>query len=163
MGRIGGAAGDDDNTALVDLTRSVAMLDHYLGHLAARGAGVELDYLGVGQQRDVGVLKRWSDADDVGIRLGMDQAGVAVTGRAADALAKRRVLLVEHDAAGRMEGMEASSGQVLIELLDAGLVGDGRNTGSLGWREGRSDLRHACRVPGRAARPWYNTAPCPHS
>src|SRR5215467_13453167 len=54
----------------------------------------------------------------------MDQAGKAVAGGATDAGAVGHILLVQQDAAGRMKGMVTSPGQVVIELLDARLIGD---------------------------------------
>ena len=46
--------------------------------------------------------------------------------------------LVEHHAAGRVEGMQPSGGEVLGELRDARLVGDrGERVGSAGRRFGR--------------------------
>src|SRR5215469_1634305 len=54
----------------------------------------------------------------------MDQAGKAVAGGAADTGAVGHILLVQQDAAWGMEGMVATLGQVVIELLDARLIGD---------------------------------------
>ena len=50
----------------------------------------------------------------------MDQARVTVAPRAADALARGTVGLVEEDAARRVEGMVAAGGQGIGDFLDAG-------------------------------------------
>ncbi len=41
------------------------------------------------------MLQRWFDAQDFGVRFGLDQARESVAGVAADALARPAVLLVE--------------------------------------------------------------------
>ena len=43
--------------------------------------------MGMGQQRDVGVLQRRIDADHLSIRLGVDQTREAIAGAAADTAA----------------------------------------------------------------------------
>ncbi len=55
----------------------------------------------------------------------MHEAREAVAGGAAHAGGVRRVRLVEHDPARRVEGVQAGGGKRLGELLDARLVGDG--------------------------------------
>ena len=61
----------------------------------------------------------------LGVGLGVDQAGEAVAGRAADAMAVRSSL-VQPDPAGRVEGEVARRLEVVRELLDPRLVRDRR-------------------------------------
>ena len=84
-----------------------------------------LDDLRVRQQRDVRVLERRPHAEHLGVRLRVDEAREAVAGRTADAGAERRVRLVEHDPARRVERVVAGGREVVGELLDPRLVRDG--------------------------------------
>ena len=65
---------------------------------------------------------RGSDRDDLGIRLGVDEARETIAGRAADARAESGVPLVEQDAAGCMGRVQSKLCQVIVELLDAGFI-----------------------------------------
>ena len=58
--------------------------------------GVQRHRLGVGHQRDVGVLQRRPDPEHLGVGLGVHEAGEAVARRAANAGAVGHVALVEH-------------------------------------------------------------------
>ena len=77
LGRVRGAAGDDDDVAPIGLLLAVVLDDNF-GHGSAGRVGVELDGLRVGQQRDVGMLQRRPHADDFGVGLGVHQARKAV-------------------------------------------------------------------------------------
>ena len=66
------------------------MLNFYGSDGRAGGIGDESENAGVGEQGDVGEMHDLADAVDVGVRFGVDEAGVAVAGVAADALAGRR-------------------------------------------------------------------------
>ena len=91
----------------------------------------------VADQGDVVVADRGPYGDDVGVGLGLDQAGEAVAGRAPDAGAQLRLGLVEHDPGRRVERMQPDRPEVVEEPLDAGLVRDGRErVGSAGRRLG---------------------------
>ena len=93
--------------------------------------------VGVSQQRDVRVLERRPHGQHLGVGLGVHEAREAVAGGAADAGAVGHVGLVQHDSAGRVEGLVTRGGEVVGELLDARLVrhrreGIGRARGRLG-------------------------------
>ncbi len=121
LGRVGRAAGDDDEVAGEALGLAVP-LDDDLGDLVARLVGLELDGHRVGQQRHVRMLERRPHAEHLGVGLGVDEAGEAVAGGAAHAVAVRHVRLVQPDAARRVERVVAGGGEVVRELLDARLV-----------------------------------------
>ena len=113
-------------------------LDDDLGDGRARVVRVEPDDLRVRQQRDVRVLERGPHAEHLGVGLRVDEAREAVARRAADARAERRVRLVEHDPARRVERLVAGGREVVGELLDPRLV-----------RHGRMRIRRARRRLGR--------------
>ena len=77
-------------------------------------------------------------AEDFRVGFGMDEAGKPVAVHATHAGAERHVLLVEHDAAGRVKRMIAGPRQVVGQLLDARLV-----------RHRRKGIRRARRRLGR--------------
>src|SRR4029450_10196809 len=79
---------------------------------------------GVREQGDVRELERGLHAERVGVRLRLDEAREAVAGRAADARARGRALLVAADAERDMEGPGPVAREVLGESLDARLVAD---------------------------------------
>ena len=56
----------------------------------------------------------------------MDQARKAVAGVAADAPAALRIVLVEHQAEWQRERVMAQIHEIVVELLNARLVADGR-------------------------------------
>ena len=64
-------------------------------------------------------------AADLRVALGVEQAGKAVAGIAPDALRFARVVFVEHDAERDVEGLVPERQQIVVELLNARLVGDG--------------------------------------
>ena len=74
-------------------------------------------------------------AEHLGVGLRVDEAREAVAGRAADAGRERRVRLVEHDPARRVERPVAGCREVVGELLDPRLVRHG------GMRVGRARRR----------------------
>jgi len=80
----------------------------------------------VREQRDVRIGERRRDAADVRVGLGLHQTGEAVAGLASDAPALPAVLLVEHDPQRRVEWAVAQPREILVKLLDARLVADGR-------------------------------------
>ena len=87
--------------------------------------------MGVGHQGQVGVGRQGRvDTDGLGVGLAVDQAGEAVHPVAADAGAGvgglAVLVLVEQHAQGQMGGVQAQALQVVVELLDAGLVLDRR-------------------------------------
>ena len=94
--------------------------------------GVRLEALHVraGHEGDVVLGEDRVDADDLRVRLGVEQAREAVHPVAADAGAPvcrdagRRLLEVHPD--GQVEGVETQLLEVVAQLLDAGLVGDRR-------------------------------------
>ena len=138
LGRVRRAAGDDDDVGAVASRAAPSRSTTHLGDRGPGRVGAQRHGRGVGQQRDVGVLERGSHAQHLGVGLGVHQAREAVAGRAAHARAVGHVRLVEHHAAGRVEGVQAGRGEVVGELLDARLVRDRRErVGRAGGRFGR--------------------------
>src|ERR671923_1774304 len=87
------------------------------------------------EQGDIGMRKRWIHTDNLSVRLGVDQAGKAIAGVAADAAALVGVLFIEHDTERRMKRPQAKTGEIVTELLHARLVADRRmRIRSAGWR-----------------------------
>ena len=147
-------ADDDDDVGAVLLALAVALDDHPARPSRPSCVGLQPGDVGVGQQRHVRVPQRRLDADDLGVGLGLDEAGEAVAGGAADAGALLRRGLVEHDAdaaagtgAGRRPRGRAASCSMRGSWLTAG-YGYGA-----GGRRLESGRRRARRAPGRAARP----------
>src|SRR5438046_8044498 len=58
------------------------------------------------------------------VGLGIDQARVAVASAAADALARARVLFVQHDAQGGVKRPQPDASKIFAELLHARLMAD---------------------------------------
>ena len=100
-------------------------LDDDLGDGRALPVRLEPRDLRVRQQRDVRMLERRPHAEHLGVGLRVDEAREAVAGGAANAGAERRVRLVEHDPARRVERPVAGGREVVGELLDPWLVGHG--------------------------------------
>src|SRR5499427_9954721 len=110
-------------------------------HAAAGGLGLKTLNERIGEERDIRVLEHRLDADDLRIRLAVDQARITVESIATDAGAgvqRLAVLFVEQYAERQREWMMALSLQGIMEFLDARLVRD--------WRAG---IRSACRRFGR--------------
>src|SRR5215468_2796759 len=108
---------------------------------AAGGLGLKTLDERIGEERDVRVLENRLDADDLRIRLAVDQARITVESIATDAGAGVQwlaVLFVEQHAERQREWMMALPLQGIMEFLDARLVRD--------WRVG---IRSACRRFGR--------------
>ena len=124
-GGVGGAAGDDDDVRAVGLLAAVAV-DHDPLDRASRRVGLEALHPRVGAQRDVRVLERRAHAHDVGVGLAVRQAREAVETVAAHAAAGFGVGFVEVDPDRQMERLVAGPDEIVVELLDARLVGDGR-------------------------------------
>jgi len=61
----------------------IGAFDFDFRHRVAGGIGLQAADIGAGEQRDIGVFERRTDAENVGIGLGVDQAGKAVKGIAA--------------------------------------------------------------------------------
>ena len=122
---VGGARGHDDDVTGEALLRSVDV-DHDRGDRATGVVGLEPSHQGVANELHGVAADCGTYGDHVGVRLGVDEAREAVAGGAPDARAERRLRLVEHDAAGRVEGMESEPREVVGEPLDAGLVGHRR-------------------------------------
>jgi hypothetical protein len=88
-------------------------------------------------QGDVRALDRGPDAEHVCVGLAVGQAREAVEAVAAHAAPALGVGLVEVDADGQVERMMAGPDEVVVQLLDARLVRDGR----VGERPRRRRLR----------------------
>src|SRR6516162_11212545 len=117
-GRVNRAAGDDDDVAVIALDLAIALY-HHSGRLAAASAGFDALDIGAGQQGYIWTTQRRRDTDDMSIRLGLYEAREAVAGRATDAGAVLRVLLVEHDADRQRERVVSGARQIVRQLLDA--------------------------------------------
>src|SRR5215813_15328233 len=94
-------------------------------HAAAGGLGLQTLNERIGDERDICVLEHRLDADDLRIRLAVDQARITVESIATDAGAgvqRLAVLFVEQHAERQREWMMARSFQSIMELLDARLV-----------------------------------------
>ena len=72
------------------------------------------------------MFKGWINTDNLGVRLGVDEARKAVAGVAADAAALVGVLFIEHDTERRVKRPQAETGEIVTELLHARLVADRR-------------------------------------
>ncbi len=90
-----------------------AVLDLDGGDGGAGWIGDEAQHASVGHQGDVGQVQNLPDAVDVGVGFGVDEAGIAVAGVAADALGGEGVGFVALEAKRDGEG-------VYTELADAG-------------------------------------------
>ena len=75
---------------------------------------------------DVGQVQNLPDAVDVGVRLGVDEAGVAVAGVAANAFACFGVRFISFQAERDGEGVDAELADVRLDGGHAGFVGQGR-------------------------------------
>ena len=107
-------------------SRSPSRCDHHPGHGPSGRIGLELHHFGVDQQGDVRPVQDRTHRDDLGVGLGVHQAGVAVAPGAADTCAASPVGLVEHDPHRRREGMVTTGLEGVGDLLQAGLVADRR-------------------------------------
>ena len=112
-------------SAVVGLLRTAAR-DDDAGDAPTGGIGLQLDHLGLDEQRHVRRHQQRPHGDRLGVGLGVDHARIAVAPRAADARAAGPVGFVEEDPARRRERVVAGGGQVVGDLLDARFVGDGR-------------------------------------
>src|SRR5215472_15585798 len=124
LGAVGGPGADGHDVAGVDLAVAVAG-DDDPGDGAPGAVGLQLGHLGPCEQGDVGPAEQRPDRDDLGVGFGVGQAGVPVAPGAADAGGAGPVLLVQHDPARCVERVVAGLGQVIGDLLEPGLVGDG--------------------------------------
>ena len=105
---------------------------------------LEPDHLGVRLQRHVRVGERGPHAQHLGVGLRVHEAREPVAGRAAHAVAVRRVLLEQADPARRVERVQPRGREVVGELLDPRLVADRRE------RVGRRGRRLGRVLPARA-------------
>src|SRR5205807_7592287 len=98
------------------------------------------------EQPHIRMLERWLHADDLRVRLAVDETGEAVERAAAHAGARMTglaILFVQQDAERDGEGMAPEPPQPVGELLDAGFVTDRRVT----VRGGRGRLRRIRPAP----------------
>src|SRR6185437_9005690 len=119
------AAGDDHDIGRVMLLPAFAC--HTDGaHRVSRRVRIQLRYIGVGQQCDVGVAgERRIDADDLSIGLAIEQARKTIeeTTTHADAGGSRlAVLLIKKDAERQMKGMQSDTAEVLRKFGDLWLM-----------------------------------------
>ena len=121
LGGIGRATGDDDHVTHEPLVAAFA-LDHHLADGSTTVVRSEPHDLRVRHERDVRVLERRAHAEDLCVRLRVDETREAVARRTADARAERDVRFVEHDPARGVEGVVPGRREVVGELLDPRLV-----------------------------------------
>jgi len=113
------------------------MFDDDFADPASRSVGFEPLDIGVGHERNVGVLEGRVDGTHLRVGLRVNQAGKAVTGLAADAAAGVGIFLVEHDAERRVKRAQAQTREVVGQLLDARLMAHRRlRVGSAAFRLG---------------------------
>ena len=124
-GRVDGAAGDDDDVGAVALLAPAAV-DHDLRDRASAGVGLQAHDARVRAQGDVLALDRGPHAQHVRVGLAVGQAREAVEAVAAHAAPALGIALVEVDADRQVERVMAGLDEVVVELLDARLVRDGR-------------------------------------
>ena len=129
----------------------------------SRVVRLELHDSGVRQQRDVRMLEGRPHAHHLGVRLGVHQAGEAVAGAAADAVAVGQVRLRQPDPVRRVERVVAGRLQVVRELLDPRLVRRAPGRGTAHSRPALSGPRRVRRGPRRAARRACSTARAPRT
>src|SRR5262249_20587260 len=121
-GRVDGTGREHDDVAGVPLCRAIGTLDDYAGHRATGRVRLEPDHFRVPLESHVAVPERRPDTEDVRVRLAVDEAREAVEARAANADALVRVVLVQVHADGQVEGPSARADEIVVELLDPGLV-----------------------------------------
>ena len=91
-------------------------------HPGARGVHRQPFHPGVRKHRDARVPKRRKNAADLGIRLGVHEAGEAIAGVAADAGAQMALGLVEADAERRGVRVETLGAEPIGDVADAWLM-----------------------------------------
>jgi hypothetical protein len=121
--RVRGAAGDDHEVGGVGLLPPPAVDDHAADAAAGR-VGLEPLHPSLGEQRDVLVLERRPHAQHVRVGLAVGEAREAVEAIAAHAAPRLGVRLVEVDADREVERVVAGAHEVVVERLDARLMGD---------------------------------------
>src|SRR5262245_15727332 len=88
----------------------------------AGGIGLQSADVCSGDQRNVGILERRIDADDLGVRLGAEEAGMPVARRTTNARALPGRLFVDSDAERDVKRPQPLALQIVMELLDARLM-----------------------------------------
>ena len=81
--------------------------------LPSRSVGFEQFDIGVGQERNVGMLECRVYRTHLSVRLSIDETGKAIASLAADTAARLRVFLVEHDAQRRVKGTQTHLREVI--------------------------------------------------
>ena len=137
-GGVHGAAGHDDDVRAVGLLAGAAVDNDSLDR-APRRVRLEALHSRVGAQRDVGVLECGAHADHVGVGLAVGRAGEAVESVATHTASGFRVGLVEVHRDRQVKRLVVRPDQVVVELLDTRLVGDG-------WIRVRARARRLGRV-----------------
>ena len=116
------AAGNDDDVGRINAPHDQPLRDVNALHDLAGLIGLQFRNIGASHQRQVRMrLQRRIDADDLGVRLAVQQAGKAVESIAADANAGRRrlaILFVQQDAERQMERVQTVLGQAVAQCLD---------------------------------------------
>ena len=115
------------------------------------GVGEQAKDAGVGHQRDVGEMHDLADAVDVGVGLGVDEAGIAVAGVAADALGLVGIGFVAFEAERDGEGVDAEFADVGLDGLHARLIREG-GVRVLGGVEGLSGIEGGAEAAGDGGR-----------
>ena len=140
-------------------------------HRRAGRVGDEPRDARIGHQSDVRQVKDLPNAIDVRIRLGVDEAGIAIAGVATDAFGCERVGLIALEPERHGKGVDAKLAHIVFDRLHAGLVREARDRDTswnemARWGRTKSHSRRAPQAPrrdrrerGRVLRRAYKTAP----
>ena len=128
-GGVNGSATDSDNAAEVggEFRRCVCgavVLNFDAGNGGACWICNNFCYFSLGQEGDVGKVHDLPDAVDVGIRLGVDEARIAIAGVTADALGIEGVGSVAFEADRNWKGVVPKFLVVVVDGLHARFVGE---------------------------------------
>ncbi len=102
------------------------MLDDDVRDFTSGSAGLQPLDIGIRQQSHIGKVKGRIDAESLSVGLCIDETGIAITGVAANALARVGTLFVDLEAKWCVKGFKSELLKIVAELLDARLVADGR-------------------------------------
>src|SRR2546428_10974491 len=105
----------------------------------------------MGQEGHVRMLEGRLHAYRVGVGLRIDEARVAIAGRAPDARALPPLAFVQHDPERHVERPVSEPRPVVMELLDPGLVAYGGVGGRPARRRGPGGLAAPAPGPAEAA------------
>ena len=91
-------------------------------HCCSRCVGEQARHSGVGHERDIRQVHDLADAVDVGVRLGMNEAGVPIAGIAAHALGSKRVGLIALQPERNGKRVDAELADIVLDALHARFI-----------------------------------------